>query len=52
MNSWFDILSLGDSLTVDDTQLATSTARVTTVLEEEVKHLGGDYSKVFIGGFS
>ena len=52
MNSWFDITALGETLSVNEDQIATSTARVTQVLEEEAKALGGDYSKVFIGGFS
>ena len=52
MNSWFDITALGETLSVNEDQIATSTARVTQVLEEEAKALGGDYSKVFLGGFS
>ena len=52
MNSWFDITALGETLSVNEDQIATSTARVTQVLEEEAKALGGDYSKVFVGGFS
>ena len=52
MNSWFDIMSLGDSFEVDEDSIKATTARITSVLEEEAKALGGDYQKVFIGGFS
>ena len=52
MNSWFDILALGKTLSVDESQIAASTERVTKVIEEEAKQLGGNYEKVFVGGFS
>ena len=52
MNSWFDITALGETLRVNEEQINASTQRITSVIEEEAKALGGDFGKVFIGGFS
>ena len=51
MNSWYDILSLSDGR-VDETQIAKSTKRVLTVIHQEARLLGEDYTKIFLGGFS
>ena len=52
MASWYDILSLGPAVKVDEAQVTRSTQRVLTVTDQEAALLGNDYSKVFIGGFS
>ena len=56
MPSWFDYLSFtfsGTDKIIDETQLAESTKIVTNFALKEIKdHLGGDSSKLWIGGFS
>ena len=61
MNSWYDILSLrGDHIqSLDDLyskysqkELLESVKTVSDVIDEEVKELNGDVSKVWVGGFS
>jgi phospholipase/carboxylesterase len=52
MNSWYDILSLGTTIKVDEASIEASTARITQVIEEEAKQFGGSYDKIFVGGFS
>lgn len=52
-NSWFDIMSLertDTSYNFEDIQ--NNSKKVQQVIKEEVQALGGDPSKVFIGGFS
>ena len=52
MNSWYDIITLKPQIQVDEKSITESTQRITGVIEEEVKSVGGDYKKVFLGGFS
>ncbi len=52
MASWYDILELGRNVRFDELSVQKTTQRILRVLDEEVKELNGDYSKLYIGGFS
>ena len=54
MPSWYDMVpsGKGEETTDDEVQIAKSTKRVMQVINQEAKALGGDYKKVFLGGFS
>ena len=54
MASWYDMVpsGKGEETTDDEVQIAKSTKRVMQVINQEAKALGGDYKKVFLGGFS
>ena len=52
MNSWFDILTFEPHIKYHEKSVRASTERITEVMKEEAKHLNGDYSKIFLGGFS
>ena len=60
MNSWYDITSLRGNVTSRDQlyhkysreQLIESYEIVKSVIDLEVEKLGGDSSKVYVGGFS
>ena len=54
MPSWYDMVpsGKGEETTDDEVQIAKSTKRVMQVINQEAKVLGGDYKKVFLGGFS
>jgi len=52
MTSWYDIMSFSVPPKLDEGSIATSTRRVCKVIDTEAKILKGDYSKIFLGGFS
>jgi phospholipase/carboxylesterase len=53
MNSWYDIKSLGRTEEdIDQKDVEANAENVVKVVDSEAKALGGDYKKVFIGGFS
>jgi len=57
MNSWFDIPALKEDIKTNTTErglneLEETTKRIRKVLNEEIKVLGGDSTKVFLGGIS
>lgn len=52
MNSWYDILTFKPKILVNEESIKENTERIIKRIEEEAKALNGDYSKVFVGGFS
>jgi phospholipase/carboxylesterase len=53
MNSWYDIKSFNKAEdTVEESDVITNSYRVKKVIDNEVKAFNGDYSKIFLGGFS
>ena len=52
MNSWYDILTFKPKIEVDEKSIKENTERIIKRIEEEAKVLNGDYSKIFVGGFS
>ena len=53
MNSWFDILDMEWSEnSVNKQDVIKNSKWITSIMDEEIKLLGGDSKKLFIGGFS
>lgn len=53
MTSWYDIKSFNKSSdSINESDVLNNSSRVKKVVENEAKLLNGDYSKVFLGGFS
>jgi phospholipase/carboxylesterase len=53
MNSWYDIKSLSRTeKDVEQEDVDNNAKRVIKAIDNEAKALGGDYSKIFLGGFS
>jgi predicted esterase len=54
--SWFDIqIKYGapiDYSTINTSELEKSSKRIKSIINDEVKYLKNDYSKIFVGGFS
>jgi len=53
MTSWYDIRSFDRSEdSIQKSDVIKNSNRVKNVIDEEAKKLGGDYSKIILGGFS
>lgn len=53
MPSWFDIVNLNERLLEDSCDgLQASVERITKILDRELALVGGDGSRIILGGFS
>jgi phospholipase/carboxylesterase len=53
MNSWYDIKSFSRSEdSIEQSDVEKNGQRIKNCIDQEAKALGGDYSKIFLGGFS
>jgi phospholipase/carboxylesterase len=53
MNSWYDIKSFSRSEdSIEQSDVEKNGQRILKCIDQEAKALGGDYSKIFLGGFS
>lgn len=53
MNSWYNIKNFNKTKdSIEESDVVKSAYRIKKVIDNEVKNLSGDYSKIFLGGFS